>query len=57
MISYLFTGGIIRQTCTKKLRDSTTGETKRKTAQKHRIHKIENENTKQITNMKRMLKT
>ena len=36
-------------------RDRTKGERKRKTIQKHRIHEIENKNTKQTTNIKIIL--
>ena len=38
-------------------RDSTKGETIHTTIQKHRIHKIENKNTIQKANIKRIFKT
>jgi hypothetical protein len=38
-------------------KDSTKRERVHKTIQKHKIHKIENKNTKQKTSMKRTLKT
>ena len=60
MILYLFTaigfppGGSGQQTCIK-IGNRTKGETLHKTIQKYRIHKIENKNTKQKTNIKGIL--
>jgi hypothetical protein len=37
-------------------KDSTKGETINKTIQEHKIHKIENRNSKQKTNIKKNIK-